>query len=229
MMNIFNLSTLSKDAPRRFERSVRAAAAAIALALGAVSANAAQESAPVWRTDATATVLGTLGNGMAGLAVKEIPIAEGESWTSVYSAVGNIPADFLRNILKHKGVNIYSEEGDVIFANSNYLAIDSPYGGARTISLGGRYDVYDVFSGETVATGVTSFDTVLEAGETRLYRLTASGTGGEDPGPQQSHDLLLNFLRKLRTRKTRARRMMMPTMMSCDMMRTSKVSLAGME
>ena len=32
MMNIFNLSTLSKDAPRRFERSVRAAAAAIALA-----------------------------------------------------------------------------------------------------------------------------------------------------------------------------------------------------
>ena len=56
MMNIFNLSTLSKDAPRRFERSVRAAAAAIALALGAVSANAAQESAPVWRTDATATV-----------------------------------------------------------------------------------------------------------------------------------------------------------------------------
>ena len=135
-------------------------------------------------TDQSATVLGTLGNGMAGLAVKEIPIAEGESWTSVYSAVGNIPADFLRNILKHKGVNIYSEEGDVIFANSNYLAIDSPYGGARTISLGGRYDVYDVFSGETVATGVTSFDTVLEAGETRLYRLTASGTGGEDPGPQ---------------------------------------------
>ena len=137
-------------------------------------------------TDPDAVALGTLGaSGLTGLAVKEIPLVAGESWTSVYSAVGNIPAEFIRNLLKYAGANIYTEEGDVVFANGNYLAIDSPYGGARCISLGGRYDVYDVFSGKTVAEGVEFFETELEAGRTYLWRLAPSA---EVPDPEPDPD-----------------------------------------
>ncbi len=61
MMSSFNLRTRSSDASGRSSaagviRSLHAAAAAIALAFGTLSANAADAPAPVWRTDATATV-----------------------------------------------------------------------------------------------------------------------------------------------------------------------------
>ena len=61
MMKSFNLRTRSSEASRRgasdVKRSIQALAASIALAFGTLSVNAApQQPAPVWRTDATATV-----------------------------------------------------------------------------------------------------------------------------------------------------------------------------
>lgn len=137
-------------------------------------------------TDEDAEVLGTLGSSArAGLAVREVPIIGDESWTSVYSAVGGVPAELIRNILLQKGVNVYTDSGDVVYANSNYLAVSTAYGGERTFSLGGRYDVYDVFAGELIAEGVTSFSTVLEEGSAVLYRLAPASEVQPDPDPGQ--------------------------------------------
>lgn len=112
-----------------------------------------------------------------------------DGWTSVYSAVGNVPAELIRNILEHKGANVYTDSGDVVFANSGYLAVDSPYGGTRTLNLGGTYDVYDVFAGSIVATGVSSFTAHFDAGGTRLFRLTPSSANPQpEPDPQPKPD-----------------------------------------
>lgn len=140
--------------------------------------------------DQDATALGSFDPlGRTGLAVKEVPVSAVDGWTSVYSAVGNVPAELIRNILEHKGANVYTDSGDVVFANSGYLAVDSPYGGARTLNLGGTYDVYDVFVGSMVATGVSSFTAHFDAGGTRLFRLTPSSANPQpEPDPQPKPD-----------------------------------------
>lgn len=140
-------------------------------------------------TDEDAEVLGTLGpSSRAGLAIREVPIIGDESWTSVYSAVGGVPAELIRNILLQKGVNVYTDSGDVVYANSGYLAVSTAYGGERTFSLGGRYDVYDVFAGKLIAEGVESFSAVLEEGSAVLYRLTPASEAQPDPGPDPQPD-----------------------------------------
>lgn len=140
--------------------------------------------------DQDATALGSFDPlGRTGLAVKEVPVSAVDGWTSVYSAVGNVPAELIRNILEHKGANVYTDSGDVVFANSGYLAVDSPYGGTRTLNLGGTYDVYDVFAGSIVATGVSSFTAHFDAGGTRLFRLTPSSANPQpEPDPQPKPD-----------------------------------------
>ena len=140
--------------------------------------------------DQDATALGSFDPlGRTGLAVKEVPVSAVDGWTSVYSAVGNVPAELIRNILEHKGANVYTDSGDVVFANSGYLAVDSPYGGTRTLNLGGTHDVYDVFAGSIVATGVSSFTAHFDAGGTRLFRLTPSSANPQpEPDPQPKPD-----------------------------------------
>ena len=101
------------------------------------------------------------------LAVKDMG-----DWTSIYSAVPYLPQQLLRNVLAQAGGHSYAESGtDVIYANSDYVALHSIFAGSRTISLPGRYNVYDVFNEKTVATGVTSFTVELTGKETRLFRL----------------------------------------------------------
>ena len=122
--------------------------------------------------DEDAEVLGYLYNSnMVGLAAKAIVKADGEAYLSVYSSVGNIPSEFLMNILRGYGNNLIEDKNDVIFRNENYIAIASVYGGERTIKLDKKCDVYDVFRGEYVAKGVTEFTVELKEGTTTLFRV----------------------------------------------------------
>ncbi len=122
--------------------------------------------------DEDAETLGYLYNSnMVGLAAKAIVKADGEAYLSVYSSVGNIPSEFLMNILRGYGNNLIEDKNDVIFRNENYIALASVYGGERTIKLDKKCDVYDVFRGEYVAKGVTEFTVELKEGTTTLFRV----------------------------------------------------------
>jgi len=81
--------------------------------------------------DAEATVLGRLaGIDRPGLLVKTMP-----GWTSVYSSAPILPASLLRNIARAAGCHIYSDVGDVVYANRNFVALYAPGGGSRTLRL----------------------------------------------------------------------------------------------
>ena len=58
-------------------------------------------------TDKAAEVLGKIYNSdLTGLAVKAVPTEDGGYYMSVYSAVGNIPEELMRNILRTCGVKL---------------------------------------------------------------------------------------------------------------------------
>ena len=129
--------------------------------------------------DPTARVLGyhTTQNGWAenaaGLAVKEMN-ENGRQWVSIYSAVPCFPQALLRNILTHLGCHVYDETAsDVVYADNNYVAVHSLFGGDKTIRLPQRSTVYDVVTGKIVAQNVTEFTIRCEKSETRLFRLSS--------------------------------------------------------
>ena len=159
-------------------------------------------------TDKDATVLGYMNDktSQAAFAVKDM----GE-WTSVYSAVPCIPTEVLINILEYSGVHRYCEDpGVVVFANDNYVAINTAYGGEKTIKLTGAYAVYDVYGGQMYSLSTDTIKTVMEDNDTKLFRLmpvntlsvymlagengTANQTGYMEyaPGADASYDLSAN-------------------------------------
>lgn len=123
-------------------------------------------------TDANAEKLGNFyGTYLTGLASKAVKTDDGGYYFSIYSAVGNVPEGFLRNVLRNYGVKILETENDAVYRNSSYVSIASFYGGKKTVELDKKCDVYDVFKGEWIAFGVKSFTVELEEGEAALYRL----------------------------------------------------------
>lgn len=144
----------------------------------------------LYSIDENATVLGNLyGTELGGLAVKEIS-CEGGSWTSVYSAVGNVPEELMRNALKKMGEKLVETENDVVYKNQNYVSLSSPYGGSKTVKLDRKTDVYDVFKGEWIALGVDELTIETEAGSCVLLRLGdhTKPTYDEDKKPDDKKD-----------------------------------------
>lgn len=121
--------------------------------------------------DNSAETLGKIYNSdLTGLAVKAVQTEDGGYYMSIYSAVGNIPEEFLRNVLKTCGVKLVESENDAVYSNSDYISIASPYGGIKTVEFDHAVDVYDVFKGEYIAGNVTRLEVDMEAGTTLLLR-----------------------------------------------------------
>ena len=121
--------------------------------------------------DPTATILGQVvysqGNCKPGLAVKTF-----SDWTSIYVAAPNIPAAVLRNVARFAGAHIYSDDGDVIYANRDLLGVHTASGGPRLLRLPHAVkEVVDLFQDQTVARDTIAFDVALPPASTALYLL----------------------------------------------------------
>ncbi|NTV82215.1 MAG: hypothetical protein HGA24_12440, partial [Candidatus Aminicenantes bacterium] len=91
-------------------------------------------------------------------------------WRSVYSAAPNLPAPVLRAVARFAGVHIYSDAGDVLYANKSFLGIHTLAGGERTIRLPRRAPgIADLVAGQVIARDVAEFRAVLEPRSTALY------------------------------------------------------------
>jgi len=131
--------------------------------------------------------------GQVSLAVKEL-----DGWTSVYSAVPNMPQIMFRNILKKAGCHTYTESGsDVVYANNHYVALHSLFAGERTVELPDNATVYDVFNRKIISTDTDSFTVTLSGKETRLFRITEPETVqvyiGQNNGGSVSNKGLTNL------------------------------------
>lgn len=124
-------------------------------------------------TDKAATKLGVMSDNknQAALSIKNL-----EGWTSIYTVAPCLPTEFYRNLLKECDVHVYSEnKNDIIFANSNYVAINCVYGGEKEIKLDGTYAVYDVYSQKTISLSTDTIEFEMENNSSKLFRLTPVG------------------------------------------------------
>ena len=119
--------------------------------------------------DPEATVLGEVvyseGRCDPGFALKSFP-----EWNSVYIAAPNIPAPVLRGIAKYAGVHLYSEDGDVLYANKQLLAVHTIRGGKRTLRLPESVEVvYDLFERKIIAENTDTLKVELPKRSTSFY------------------------------------------------------------
>jgi hypothetical protein len=120
-----------------------------------------------WSDDPQAQVLGTLADlDKPGLVVKQMP-----GWTSIYSSAPILPATLLRSIARVAGCHIYSDGGDVVYANREFLGVYSPSGGTRTIQLPERSTVTDLLTDKSIAKDAEEFSTDLAPNTTLLLKL----------------------------------------------------------
>lgn len=115
--------------------------------------------------------------GHASLGVKR-----SAKLTSIYSGAPALPVHLLRNILEEANVHRYStNNNDLIYSNSAYIALHSAYGETKTITLKERCAVYDEFEQRYISLDCISFTYEHEAGDTKIFRLDP--VGGIIPAP----------------------------------------------
>jgi len=117
--------------------------------------------------DPEALVLGTASNtGRAGLAVKTV-----NGFISVYSAAPMLSWRLLRNLARWAGAHLYSESGDMIWANRSFLCIYAQSDGECVVPLERTCDVYDAYEDRLLELQTSQVTLDMRKWETRLFIL----------------------------------------------------------
>ncbi|MHB9132945.1 MAG: hypothetical protein ACYDBB_17910 [Armatimonadota bacterium] len=112
----------------------------------------------------------TFGNGAAGDNPAGTTLGAGD-WSSVFTTSVPVPADLWRNLARYAGTHVYSKSNDILLADSSIVALHSIQSGEKCIALPGAYEVEDVISGEKLGGPLREIRFVLDAPETRVFRL----------------------------------------------------------
>lgn len=132
----------------------------------------------LWCADTRATILGHL---VGTPTSTETPVKWWSLWrpgfalktvngaNSVFCSAPQLPAALLRNLARLAGVHIYDDQGDVLFANSGFLAIHTAHAGERLIRLPRPATVTDAMTGEPVGRNVREFRATIPGQETRCW------------------------------------------------------------
>jgi len=109
-------------------------------------------------------ILGT-GGTVNTFAYKENP-----EWKAVYASCTQPTREFLRNVARLSGVNVFLDTGDVVFGNDDLLVIHTQKGisSQRTIHFCRTVDVYDYFDKRWYKR-VPSVTRVLEGATTSYF------------------------------------------------------------
>ncbi len=132
--------------------------------------NSLLETAPLFEVrDEAARTCGVYdSNGASALALKKF-----ETHTSIYSAVGNLPAPLYREIVRSAGVHIYYEGRDPVYINNRLLGIHMQGDATPTITLPLRKScrLVDIFDGGEVRAEGGMCQLPFQRGATKLYLL----------------------------------------------------------
>jgi hypothetical protein len=99
-----------------------------------------------------------------GLVVKEF-----EGWRSIYSAAPLLSWELMRNIAHYAGVHIYSEQGDMLWANQVFLGLYSQSSGIHQLRFPRPVELEDAYTGKILGKSITSLDIEMECLETGLF------------------------------------------------------------
>lgn len=106
-----------------------------------------------------------------GLVVKEMG-----GWRSVYSAAPVLSWEVLRNMARWAGVHLYTDGGDMVWANNAFVAVYPQSDGPRTIRLPRVVDIEDAYEGTLLAARTNRLDLEMRRWHPRLFLLHEPGT-----------------------------------------------------
>ncbi len=91
-------------------------------------------------------------------------------WTAVFSAAPLVPPTLLRELFRAAGVHIYTEAGDVVYANAGMLGLSAASTGEKVLRLRGPTTLTDVFDGQDdPASPRSELKLNLKRHETRIF------------------------------------------------------------
>ena len=117
-------------------------------------------------SDPDATALGFLHTDIPGFALKRHT-----GWTSIFSAVPNLPSRVLKSLLKNAGVHLYTDSEDVIYANRSMIAYVACSRGEKELIMRNAERLEDVISGEQIQLENGRCRMFMKRHETRIFRI----------------------------------------------------------
>jgi hypothetical protein len=94
-----------------------------------------------------------------------------DGWRSVYTLTP-LTKELLQGLLDYAGAHVYDRDYNVLYANSSYIMLHSGASGKKKISLPGKYNVTEIFSGKNIGKGISSFSDEMNAPQTKIYRIS---------------------------------------------------------
>jgi len=105
------------------------------------------------------------GRDEVALAMKRL-----RAWTSLYTLNPVLPAAFLRALARQAGVHIYTDRDDTFYASRSFLCLNAYGAGERTLRFPRLADLFDPFTGRSLARRVTQLLHPFADKETLLIR-----------------------------------------------------------
>ena len=95
-----------------------------------------------------------------------------DGWDCFYSAVTLLPLELWRELARHAGVHLYTEDPDaMLYIGSDLLGIHSGAGGDKQLSFPSKHTFVDAITDDVVAEETNSPVIPMKPGETRIFRL----------------------------------------------------------
>lgn len=101
-----------------------------------------------------------------GFVIKQM-----DGWRSVYYASSMITPDALRAVADYAGVHIYSSSNDCFFADRGIICLHAATGGWKLIDLPKTCNVYDLLTGEKIASNTNRLKLNMKQMDTVLLRV----------------------------------------------------------
>lgn len=101
-----------------------------------------------------------------GFVIKQM-----DGWRSVYYASSMITPEALRAVADYAGVHIYSSSNDCFFADRGIICLHAAKGGWKLIDLPKTCDVFDLLTGERIATNTKRLKLNVKEKDTVLLRV----------------------------------------------------------
>jgi len=93
-------------------------------------------------------------------------------FTTVLCCVPPAPWQVVQYFAKNAGVHIYSEEGDVVYANQSYLSVSSSRPGKRRIRLPGKFQLTGLLGDEDRKKYSREHEIDFSAGSCRFFKIS---------------------------------------------------------
>lgn len=90
---------------------------------------------------------------------------------SVYATPATLNREILAKIAREAGCHIYADDGDVLYANENYVVLHASRAGRKTIRLRRKCSPWEVYERKPYGTDTDVIEADMAFGETKMWQL----------------------------------------------------------